>query len=154
MRIPGVLLAFAIACTIPVIRAQTFRGVDYLYRAADANQEKPKLLPGILACNSATQTVSFESTLKDEKRSLFGKIRIAPHAAISVAAASVVSAAYERASRPRYAAGILLAWPLLFTKEKKHYLTLQYTADAGERKYAIFRLDKKVYQEVLAAEEH
>lgn len=66
---------------------------------------------------------------------------------------SVTNAVYERASKPRYAAGLLLAWPLLFTKSKQHYLTLQYKADSGEGRYAVFHLDKGNFREVLAATE-
>ncbi len=49
---------------------------------------------------------------------------------------------YERASHPRYAAGLLVAWPLLFTKSKKHYLTIQYLDESGQGKFQIVRLDK------------
>jgi hypothetical protein len=44
---------------------------------------------------------------------------------------------------------ILLAWPLLFTKGKKHYLTIQ---GAGEE-FAIFRLHKGNVRNVLAVAE-
>lgn len=59
---------------------------------------------------------------------------------------------YERASKPRYAAGLLLAWPLLFTKSKQHFLTIQYR-DGERGKYAVFHLDKSNYREILAAAE-
>ena len=37
--------------------------------------------------------------------------------------ASVTKRICERTKKPRYSAGLLLAWPLLFTKEKQHDLT-------------------------------
>jgi hypothetical protein len=49
---------------------------------------------------------------------------------------------YERASQPRYAAGLLVAWPLLFTKSKQHFLTIQYNDASGTGKYQVLRLDK------------
>jgi hypothetical protein len=59
------------------------------------------------------------------------------------------SLTYERASQPRYAAGLLIAWPLLFTKSKQHYLTVQYTDGAGGGKFQIVRLDKNNAQAAL-----
>ena len=49
---------------------------------------------------------------------------------------------YERAAKPRYGMGLLLAWPLLFTKSKKHFVTVQYTDASGAGKFEIIRLDK------------
>jgi hypothetical protein len=43
---------------------------------------------------------------------------------------------------------LLLAWPLLFTKSKAHWLKVQ-----QDGAYAMFRLDKGNYREVLAATE-
>jgi len=72
---------------------------------------------------------------------------------LELRAASITNALYERTSRPRYVSGLLLAWPLLFTKGKKHFLTIQYKGESGEGKYAIFHLDKGNYREILAATE-
>lgn len=66
---------------------------------------------------------------------------------------NVTNVLYERDSKPRYAAGLLLAWPLLFTKSKKHFLTIQYKNVSGEGEYAVFHLDKDNYKEILAAVE-
>lgn len=49
---------------------------------------------------------------------------------------------YERAAKPRYGMGLLLAWPLLFTKSKKHFVTVQYSDASGAGKFEIIRLDK------------
>jgi len=56
---------------------------------------------------------------------------------------------YEKAAKPRYAAGLLSGGPLLFTKSKKHYLTVDYIDAAGAPRYAIFHLDKSNFQEAL-----
>lgn len=72
--------------------------------------------------------------------------------AIKINKTQVTGLIYERASKPRYAAGLLLAWPLLFTKSKKHFLTIQYkNGDKGE--FALLHLDKNNYQPILAAAE-
>jgi hypothetical protein len=69
-------------------------------------------------------------------------------ATLVIQRAAIKNLLYERASKPRYAAGILLAWPLLFTKSKAHWLTVQ-----QEGGYAMFRLDKGNCRQVLAAVE-
>jgi hypothetical protein len=129
-----------ILCGSATIQAQTFKNVDYLYRATE--EAKPKHVFGVLNIDSARKTVTFISNRKVHKE---------PTVKFDVAGNTVTSAVYERAARPRYGAGLLLAWPLLFTKEKKHFLTLQYKTDSGDGKYAIFQLDKKNYREALAA---
>lgn len=65
----------------------------------------------------------------------------------------IKSMLYERSAKPRYALGILVAWPLLFTKSKKHWLTIQYTDTTGTGQFALLRLDKGNYREVLASAE-
>ncbi|MBL8189864.1 MAG: hypothetical protein JNK38_17755 [Acidobacteria bacterium] len=66
---------------------------------------------------------------------------------------NVTNVLYERDSKPRYAAGLLIAWPLLFTKSKKHFLTIQYKNASDQGEYAVFHLDKSNYKEILAAVE-
>jgi len=64
---------------------------------------------------------------------------------------NVKSIVYERTARPRYAEGLLIAWPLLFTKSKSHYVTIQYNDDKEGSQYAIIRLDKSNYRDALAS---
>ncbi len=70
---------------------------------------------------------------------------------LEVPFAAMSNLIYERAKRPRYGVGLLLAWPLLFTKTKKHFLTVQYKDNAGEGRYVLFQLHKENFREVLAA---
>jgi hypothetical protein len=72
---------------------------------------------------------------------------------VKVEKPQVTSLLYERTSRPRYVSGLLLAWPLLFTKGKKHFLTIQYKNNAGQGEFALLHLDKSNYQAILAAVE-
>ena len=66
-----------------------------------------------------------------------------------ISTSSIKSISYERASKPRYAAGLLIAWPLLFTKSKHHYLTIQYTDNAGAGRLQIVKLDKNNFRTAL-----
>jgi hypothetical protein len=71
---------------------------------------------------------------------------------IKISKSQITNLVYERTSRPRYVSGLLLAWPLLFTKGKKHFLTIQYkSAEKGE--FVILHLDKNNYQPILASAE-
>jgi hypothetical protein len=63
---------------------------------------------------------------------------------------AIKSILYEKAAKPRYGAGLLLAWPLLFTKSKKHFVTIQYTDASGQGKFEIVRLDKGNFTIALA----
>jgi len=69
----------------------------------------------------------------------------------NIAYSSIKTLTYERSSSPRYAAA-LLAWPLIFTNEKRHYLTIQYTGVNGPA-FVIVQLDKSNFQSALAAAE-
>lgn len=60
--------------------------------------------------------------------------------------ADVTKLIYERTKKPRYSAGLLLAWPLLFTKEKQHYLTVE-----SKGAYAFIKLHKGRYRAAIAA---
>jgi len=146
-------MRFSIILAVLVVgyaSAQQFDRVEYLYRIS-IDDAQPRILPGILTCNLAKKSVRFDSTLADGKHSFLGKWHEAPRANFVIDAGMVASAVYERTARPRYGPGIVIAWPLLLTKEKKHFLTIQYATGTGEAKYAIFRLHKENYQEALAA---
>ena len=53
---------------------------------------------------------------------------------------------YERTKKPRYSAGLLLAWPLLFTKEKQHYITIE-----AKGKFAFVKVHKSHFRAAIAA---
>lgn len=84
-----------------------------------------------------------------------GELRIWSKGAelVKVDKQQVTGLLYERTSRPRYVSGLLLAWPLLFTKGKKHFLTIQYTNAEGQGTFTLLRLDKSNYQQILASVE-
>jgi len=58
----------------------------------------------------------------------------------------ITNLVYERTKKPRYSAGLLLAWPLLFTKEKEHYLTIE-----ANGAFAFIKLHKSKYRAAIAA---
>lgn len=72
--------------------------------------------------------------------------------ALSVKYEAIKGLLYENASKPRYAASLVVP-PLIFTKEKKHYLTIDYLDSAGTPRYAVINLDKSNFREAVARAE-
>lgn len=56
--------------------------------------------------------------------------------------AKVTALSYGQHAGRRVGAAILVAWPLLFSKKRRHYLTIEYTDDQGKQQAAIFEVGK------------
>jgi hypothetical protein len=127
----------AVLCVLSALlqAEDRFKNVQYMYKAE--GKDKGEEIGGTLNFDPKAQMMGFAS--KKVNFELQGP--------------SITNTLYERTSRPRYVSGLLLAWPLLFTKGKKHFLTIQYKSTSGDGKYAIFHLDKGNYREILAATE-
>lgn len=142
MRVKTIRIALAAigtVCLFSLFAAEPkFDKAEYL-KAGTAKDKKGETIKGALAFDSVKKTMSLA--------------RADGSVAVSIPYDSIKSLLYERSSKPRYAEGILLAWPLLLTKSKKHYLTVQYTDATGQGQFAIFHLDKSNYQVILATAE-
>ena len=124
----------------PVASAQQkYDHVEYVKSPAPGEKKKSEAVQGSLSLDSTKKTVEF----------------VDKHGAVdfSIPNAAIKGLHYERTSRPRYAEGLLIAWPLLFTKSKKHYLTIQYADAAGAGQFVILQMDKSNYQQILAVAE-
>jgi len=108
--------------------AETFKDVNYLYKPD--GKDKTEQIEGKLIVESASV------------RFLDKKVPL------DIPNSAITKNVYERSSKPHYAAAILVSPLFLFSKSKQHYLTVQYGT-----KYALFRLDKGNYREILAAVE-
>ena len=119
--------------TLLVLHIPTVQGASFaksmLITTSDATGKTEKV-NGILR-------VETDQVVFDAKKS--GPIFSAPYS-------SVTKLVYERTKKPRYSAGLLLAWPLLFTKEKQHYITIE-----AEGKYAFVKVHKDHYRAAIAA---
>lgn len=111
---------------------------DAEYYEKVTGHDKPRTVKGSIVFDSNAKNIRFLS--KDPTQ-------------LEVPYAGITNIVYERAAKPRYALGLLVAWPLLFTKSKKHYMTIQYKAPDGQGQYAVFRLDKSNFQAALATAE-
>lgn len=65
---------------------------------------------------------------------------------------NIRSLTYERSAHPRIKAGLLIAWPMLFLKGKKHWLTVDFKdVPAYPAGYAYARMDKSNYRQIISA---
>jgi hypothetical protein len=140
------LLLVLISCVS--LGAQTFKGIDYLYRTDDSAKTKPIFVLGTITFDATNKSMTFKSSPRTKYEIRHGF----PEVNLGITNETISSALYERAATPRYGWGIIVAWPLLFTKEKKHFLTVQYK-EKDQGRYAVFQLDKNNFREVLAATE-
>jgi len=130
---------FAMAFGFPVCAQTKYDHVEYLKAAQQGEKKKGETVGGALNFDATKKTIEF---LDKSGAAVF-----------TIPDASVKGLHYEKTSRPRYAEALLIAWPLIFTKSKKHYLTIQYTDAAGAGQFSIIHLDKNNYQQILATAE-
>jgi len=95
---------------------------------------KGEAVPGVLRFDGTKKEVQFVDTS--------GAL------ALTVKYEAIKGLLYEYTAKPRYAVSLLVP-PLVFTKSKKHYLTIDYLGAAGTPRYAIIHLDKSNFQEAL-----
>jgi hypothetical protein len=131
----AVAVAFAAILSTTAL-AQSFDKAQYL-KAASPDKKKGRAVGGSIAF--------------DGSRVQFVNAKGAPE--LSVPVSSVKEVLYERTATPRYTEAVLLSPLFVFSKSKKHYLTIQYADANGGSQYAIVRLDKSNFREALAAAE-
>jgi len=145
----------------PTVDPETFKKVVYSYRDKPRDKDLTSA-SGSLTFETGKITFSGRSTTNMDYlpdgatggKNVYGDGYIVHNAvAFEIGVSQITGVLYERTAHPRYAAAFLLAWPLIFTKEKQHFLTVQYRTESGEAKYAMFRLDKENYRAILAAVE-
>jgi hypothetical protein len=100
--------------------------------------EKPQALKGTLVFDPELKSIQFVGNGVTQ---------------LDVGYKSITGMLYEKTAKPRYGWGLLVSWPLLFTKSKSHYFTIQYKNPEGAGDFAIVRLHNKNYQVALATAE-
>jgi hypothetical protein len=113
-----------------------FEGAQYSMKMPD--EKKTKQVDGTLILDSSAKAARFVAKSKTEVEIPYG---------------SITSLLYERTATPRYSAAILVSPLFLFSKSKKHYLTIQYKNGEGKGQFALIRFDKKNWQSAVAAVE-
>ncbi len=139
-KVIGLLAFFSLVLGTPSLFAQKDFDKATYFPSAAAGEKKGKGedIKGTLRFNTEMKVVEFAPEKGNGFNIKYDTIR---------------SMTYERAAKPRYAAGLLIAWPLLFTKSKKHWLTVQYTDPGGQGQFALVQLHKSNFREALATAE-
>ncbi len=122
-----------VALALTPAYGSTFEKAEYLKKAAAGEKKSQKVKGNLIVEDYEIRFVSKQGEPQ-----------------VSIPVSAIRSVQYERTAKPRYAEGILIAWPLLFTKSKKHYLTVHYTDSTGASQYMLVRLDKSNFREALA----
>lgn len=123
-------IALLIALAVAPLSAQTTPAFDKSMLLTNDDNGKTLKVNGVLRVES-------------DKIVFVGKKR---GAMFEAPFSEVTKLVYERTKKPRYSTGLLLAWPLLFTKEKQHYITIE---SKGE--YAFIKLHKGRFRAAIAA---
>jgi len=127
-------LLFATAC----FAQEKIDHAEYL-KSATTGKKKGEAVKGVVSFEQGQKVVQFVDN----------------HGAtdFTIGYGSISSMLYEQTAKPRYAEGLLIAWPLMLTKSKAHYLTIHYSGDGGTPEFVIIHLDKSNYQQALAIAE-
>lgn len=111
----------------------TFGGLDYFDSVGDQARE----YDAGLVLNPSTRRIRLEN-----RERVF----------VEVPYESVKEIRYERTKHPRIAAGLLIAWPMLFLKGKKHWLTVTFQpTEEHPEGYFYARMDKSNARMIMAA---
>lgn len=139
LKAKALALGLALLIAVPVFASNKFDGAECFKGTSTGQKKDSQSVKGSLSFNTETKTVEF----LDKKKS----------PALSIKYDAIKSLLYEKTSKPRYAEAVLISPLFLFAHSTKHYLTIQYTDQAGASQYAIVRLDKKNAQQAVAAAE-
>jgi hypothetical protein len=123
---------------VSVCFAQGQYGFDKAVYIKPVDGSKGQPVQGVLRFDSTKKEVQFVDT---------GGTPV-----LSVKYDAIKGLLFEDTAKPRYAASLVVP-PLVFTKSKKHYLTIDYLDTAGTPRYAIIHLDKSNSREALARAE-
>src|SRR5262245_2254583 len=91
-----------------------FEGAQYYLKTP--NEKKTKQVDGTLVLDPSAKVARFEAKGKTEVEIPYG---------------SITSLLYERAATPRYSAAVLVSPLFLFSKSKKHFLTVSTKTPKG-----------------------
>jgi hypothetical protein len=108
------------------------------YYLKTPNEKNAKPIDGVLVLDATAKTARFVAKGKTE---------------FEIPYSGVTNLLYERTATPRYSAAVLISPLFLFSKSKKHFLTIQYKNSEGQGQFALIRLDKKNWQTAIATVE-
>lgn len=131
--------ACAVMFSATAFSAVKFNHAEYLKPKAEDQKKDEQPIKGSISFDKDKKTVEFV----DEKGA----------SVVSIPYDKVKSLLYERTSKPRYAAAVLVNPFFLLTRSKKHFLTIQYEDGEGQGKFALIHMDKDNARDIVATAE-
>ena len=119
-------------------QAVTFKKVDYF----QATGEEEKKRDARIVLDPTARVITIADEKQGAEKELFATI---PYDAVT-------KIVYERSAHRRYKAGLLVSPWLLFSKGKKHWLTIEATGvESLPQGYVYAQLEKDNYRQILSA---
>jgi len=130
---PAVLLCLALAGELYASRQ--FGKVEYLPPKVEGHKHGSDPIKGHVSFDKEKKAVEFQNDKGQQIASVpYDKIK---------------SMLYEKTSHPRYTEAILISPFFLFSKTKKHFLTVQYTDERGDGKFMMLHMDKSNAEDIV-----
>ena len=116
--------------TVPTVNAteMKFDKVEYFPPKVEGQKKGADPVKGHVIFDKEKKAVEFQ----DNKGQMI----------VTIPYDKIKSILYEKTSKPRYTEAILISPFFLFSKTKKHFLTIQYTDPAGAGAFCMIHMDK------------
>jgi len=122
-----------------------------LLTAASPARQEPVAFVGVKYLKAAEkkEAQAVDCVLEVTKET--GEVRLVAQGdeLVRMARSQITHLVYERMTKQRVVPGLLVLWPLPFTKGRKHFLTIQYKTAQGKSDFASLSLAGEDIREIL-----
>ena len=129
-----VCLAFVVVSTVSAAEVK-FDKVEYFPPKVEGQKKGAGTVKGHVIFEKEKKVIEFQ----DSKNQVI----------VSIPYDKIKSLLYEKSSKPRYTEAILVSPFFLFSKTKKHFLTIQYTDPAGAGAFCLIHMDKSNASDIV-----
>ena len=124
----GAVCLLLISAAIASAAEVKFDKVEYMPPKVEGQKKNAEAVKGHLIFDKEKKAVEFQDT----------KSQII----VTIPYDKIKSLLYEKTSKPRYAEAVLISPLFLFSKTKKHFLSIQYTDANGAGAFCMLHMDK------------
>ena len=124
----GAVCLLLISAVIASAAEVKFDKVEYMPPKVEGQKKSAEPVKGHLIFDKEKKAVEFQDT----------KSQII----VTIPYDKIKSLLYEKTSKPRYAEAVLISPLFLFSKTKKHFLSIQYTDAKGAGAFCMLHMDK------------
>jgi len=127
-------LAFVAVSTLSAAEVK-FDKVEYFPPKAEGQKKGAEPVKGHVIFDKERKMIEFQ----DHKGQMI----------VTIPYDRIKSLLYEKTSKPRYTEAILISPFFLFSKTKKHFLTIQYSDPAGAGAFCMIHMDKSNASDIV-----